>query len=213
MMKNSKWSKDAKENWNLINPIIEFSEFDVWCYLILEENIIINPLYKLGYTRVGCAIACPQQTSYINAMDKLVFPKMYNRWNEMKKEKFIKNNMWLVLNCTIDEYLWDGWKKGMKYREVANIDTIQEYANYKDISFDLAKKFFDTPCDNGCTKTIKGKTFSRKLKNIETGLSIKFNGINGKKLCIDCLMKELDCSKEELEDKIKSFKLGGCKMF
>ena len=101
----------------------------------------------------------------------------------------------------------------MKYREIATDEVIEEYANHKNININLARKFFDTPCDNGCTKTIKGKTFARKLKNIETGLSIKFNGTNGKKLCMDCLMKELECSKEELEERVKEFKLGGCKMF
>lgn len=213
IMKNTKWSKLAQENWNMINPIIDFTEFDVWCYLLLEPNVVINPLYKLGYTRVGCAIACPQQQSYINAMDKIVFPKMYDRWNKIKEKKFKDNNLWTVLNCTIEEYLWDGWKKGTKYRDIATLEVIKEYAEHKNISIELANKFFDSPCDNGCTKTIKGKTFARKLKTIETGLSIKFNGLNGKKLCMDCLTKELGCTKEELEDRIKEFKRGGCKMF
>ena len=196
----------------MINPIIDFTEFDVWCYMFLE-GVTINPLYKSGYTRVGCAVACPQQTGYINAIDKIMFPHLYKRWDDIKKEKFINNNMWTVLNCTIEEYLLDGWKKGMKYREFVTDEVVEEYANHKGISIELARKFFDTPCDNGCTNTIKGKTFARKLKSWEVGLSIKYNGINSKKLCAQCLAKELDCSIEELKEDINRFKNGGCKMF
>ena len=92
-MINTKWSNSAKENWRMINSIIDFTEFDVWCYLMLEEGVTINPLYKLGYTRVGCGIACPLQQEYTNAIDRVVFPKMYDRWNNIKREKFINNNM------------------------------------------------------------------------------------------------------------------------
>lgn len=211
-MKNTKWGKLATENWNLINPIIDFTEFDVWCYLFLE-GVTINPLYKSGYTRVGCAIACPQQQSYINAIDKLVFPKLYDRWNKVKEDKFKKGNLWTVLNCTLDEYLWDGWKNGTKYRELANEEVIMEYADFKGISYDLAKSFFDRPCDNGCVKTIKKATFSRKLKSWEVGLSIKFNGLQGKKVCSNCLCKDLGIKESELKEYIERFKLTGCKMF
>ena len=92
-MINTKWSNSAKENWRMINSIIDFTEFDVWCYLMLEEGVTINPLYKLGYTRVWCGIARPLQQEYINAIDRVVFPKMYDRWNNIKREKFINNNM------------------------------------------------------------------------------------------------------------------------
>jgi len=39
------------------NPIIDWSDLDVWDY-IRAENIPINPLYQCGFSRVGC-IGCP----------------------------------------------------------------------------------------------------------------------------------------------------------
>ena len=39
------------------NPIIDWKDSDIWDY-ISSEKIQINPLYKCGYSRVGC-IGCP----------------------------------------------------------------------------------------------------------------------------------------------------------
>lgn len=50
--------KKAKENADLIcNPIINWTEKDIWDY-IKKNKIKYNPLYDMGYSRVGCAL-CP----------------------------------------------------------------------------------------------------------------------------------------------------------
>lgn len=50
--------KAAKKQKDLVcNPIIEWSDADVWKF-IHERGIAYNPLYDMGYTRVGC-IGCP----------------------------------------------------------------------------------------------------------------------------------------------------------
>lgn len=36
-----------------INPILEFTELDIWRYLAMN-NIPVNPLYKEGYRSLGC---------------------------------------------------------------------------------------------------------------------------------------------------------------
>ena len=41
----------------IVNPIYEWSDSDIWEYIGLN-NIEMNPLYKMGYSRVGC-IGCP----------------------------------------------------------------------------------------------------------------------------------------------------------
>lgn len=41
----------------ICNPIVDWRDSDVWDY-IEAEQIKLNPLYKCGYTRVGC-IGCP----------------------------------------------------------------------------------------------------------------------------------------------------------
>ena len=53
-----KFIESAKKNKDLIcNPIYEWKDSDVWDY-IHKNNIKTNPLYEMGYSRVGC-VGCP----------------------------------------------------------------------------------------------------------------------------------------------------------
>lgn len=81
-----------RTNKVLVNPIINWTEDDVWKY-IRDERIEINPIYGCGFSRVGC-IGCPManykgrvwqferypkyRERYINIADKIV---------KMKREK------------------------------------------------------------------------------------------------------------------------------
>ena len=56
--KNEKW---GERDWIALLPIRQWSEFDVWLY-ILSEDIEINDKYRYGYDRVGCGIACTSVT-------------------------------------------------------------------------------------------------------------------------------------------------------
>lgn len=49
--------KEIEERGGLvkINPIVDFTELDIWRYLALN-NIPINPKYKEGYRSLGCAL-------------------------------------------------------------------------------------------------------------------------------------------------------------
>lgn len=69
-----------------VNPIIDWTDDDVWDYIV-AENIDINPKYSEGYKRVGC-IGCPlsgkcnrlrefeeyptYKRAYIRAFDKML---------------------------------------------------------------------------------------------------------------------------------------------
>ena len=80
LIKTMKEHKDA-----LVNPIYEWTDSDIWDF-INQNQINTNPLYKRGYTRVGC-IGCPLATysqkikefsdypqykkAYINAFQKM----------------------------------------------------------------------------------------------------------------------------------------------
>lgn len=64
--KNEKWSK---LDWDALLPIRKFTELDIWLY-IFKENISINPKYKKGYSRCGCAISCPFYSKMTWALDK-----------------------------------------------------------------------------------------------------------------------------------------------
>jgi len=60
----------------VLNPIIDWTDYDVWEY-IHKYNLLYNPLYDMGYTRVGC-VGCPIST---NAKEELkANPKFYQAY-------------------------------------------------------------------------------------------------------------------------------------
>ena len=65
----------------LLNPIIEWSEEDVWEFLNKVVEVPHCELYDEGYTRIGC-IGCPMAT----AKNQI---KQFNRWPHVK-EKWIR---------------------------------------------------------------------------------------------------------------------------
>lgn len=74
-----------KKNKSACNPIIELTDFMIWDF-IRSEHVQINPLYEMGFDRVGC-IGCPvagdkrwrefqvfprYKTAYIHAFDRMI---------------------------------------------------------------------------------------------------------------------------------------------
>lgn len=70
---------------SVCNPILDWGDSDIWEY-IRSENIHYNPLYDMGYMRVGC-VGCPMagkkrykefadfpsyERAYIRAFDKML---------------------------------------------------------------------------------------------------------------------------------------------
>ena len=104
----------------LVNPIIDWTDQEVWEFL-RYYGCESNPLYKEGYTRIGC-IGCPLSGSkqmyrgfarypkykeaYIRAFDKMLL----NRKKPFKNAKSGKDVMkwWLgedINQITIEDYL------------------------------------------------------------------------------------------------------------
>lgn len=131
--KNEKW---GKREWDAILPIRTWSELDVWLY-ILKNNININPKYKKGYSRVGCAIACPYYSKSTWILDKYWYPKMYNRWCEILTEDFFKNNKCIIMNCTEKEYhmCWNGGR----LRDEPTQEVIKEFSEKNNLDINVAK--------------------------------------------------------------------------
>ncbi len=46
---------EEKNGLTKINPILEFTELDIWRYLALNE-VPVNPKYKEGYRSLGCSL-------------------------------------------------------------------------------------------------------------------------------------------------------------
>ena len=83
LIKNMKEHKDT-----IVNPIYEWSDSDIWEY-IRKNNMKVNPLYEMGYTRVGC-IGCPLAPYHQRKKEFNDFPK-YKQLYINAFDKAIKN--------------------------------------------------------------------------------------------------------------------------
>ena len=198
LWKNNKWG--ARE-WDGVLPIRTWSEEEVWLYT-LYRNIPINPKYKKGYSRVGCAIACPYYTKSTWVLDKYWYPEMYERWHKILDKDFIENKKAPILNCTLKEYHihWND----TSVREEATEEVKEEFSKITGIDRKISDKYFDKKC-SCCDK---------KLKKDDVGLSMKYYGRHIEKFkCTKCISKEFGTTLKVLKGNIKDFKLQGCDLF
>lgn len=205
--KNEKW---GNRDWIALLPIREWSELDVWLY-ILSEHIEINRKYKYGYTRVGCGIACPNYTKTTWVLDRYWYPYQFQRWRDILRNDFINNNKWLIMNCTIDEYVRGAWTGGV-FRKEPTEEVIDEYAQYSGLSLDVARKYFNRYCSNGC---LNKRRTPLKIKDKNTlAMNMKYFGRNTDVFkCKKCLMKEFGWDEAQWNEKITAFKRQGCSLF
>ena len=198
---NPKW---GDKQWYGCLPIRKWSELDVWLY-IFKYDIETNSKYRKGYHRAGCAIACPYTTKYTWALDKYWYPKLRTRWETILREDFTPDMRWAKLNCTIDEYVLNGWNGGL-YRPEPTEEVINEFMEFKGISNrNVALQYFNKTCCE-CGKNVR--------QNDVLAMNLKMNGRNTNKIyCKKCLMKELGMSKEEWDNNVADFKAQGCVLF
>jgi phosphoadenosine phosphosulfate reductase len=60
----------------IIRPILKFTNYDRWQY-ILKYKLPHNPIYDMGYDRVGCVL-CPNSSDKLKQL--IDFPKTANIW-------------------------------------------------------------------------------------------------------------------------------------
>lgn len=99
----------------VLNPIIDWSDDDVWSYLA-SRGIEGNPLYKEGWTRIGC-VGCPLAGRRARELAFARYPKLYKAWHDaiayvIARRKEMGNPMFLAGKEveTVDDVLgaWDG---------------------------------------------------------------------------------------------------------
>lgn len=99
----------------VLNPIIDWSDDDVWSYLA-SRGIEGNPLYKEGWTRIGC-VGCPLSRRRARDIAFARYPKLYKAWHDaiayvIARRKEMGNPMLLMGRPveTVDDVLgaWDG---------------------------------------------------------------------------------------------------------
>lgn len=197
--KNDKW---GNREWNAILPIRKWSELDIWLY-ILKNNIDMNPKYKKGYSRVGCAISCPYYTKSTWILDEYWYPKAFERWQNILIDDFRENNKDLIMNCTEQEYLtcWNGGR----LREDPTDEVIQQFAERNDLDVEIAKRYFGHKCEE-CEKKIKDKD--------TIGMNMKFRGRKIQNMyCKKHLKEKLGLTEDDWNNFVKRFKDEGCELF
>lgn len=190
--------------WQGILPIRKWTELDIWLYT-MWRGLEINQKYKYGYSRVGCAIACPYYTKSTWVLDKYFYRKGYERWRKILREDFVENKKWLIMNCTLKEYLEIAWNGGT-YRDEPTEEVIREFMGYNGLeNFGLAKQYFNKNCCE-CDKRIKDKNV--------LAMNMKIHGRQINKFyCKKCFMKLHNLSEEDWNSRLRSFKQSGCVLF
>ncbi len=204
--KNEKW---GSRDWNAVLPIRKWSEEEIWLY-ILWKGISINPKYKKGYARVGCAVACPYYAKSSWALDKYWYSFQYNRWRSILKQDFRNNHKALIMNCTEEEYISKAWNGGV-FREEPTEEVIKEFADSNGLDLEVARKYFCHTCEV-CGKRVKSKEV--------LSMNMKFLSRNTNKFYCKSDLKDVisDISNTEFTDEnwdeyVKKFKLQGCSLF
>ena len=99
----------------VLNPIIDWSDDDVLDYLH-SRGIEGNPLYKEGWTRIGC-VGCPLSGRRARELAFARYPKLYKAWHDaiayvIERRKEMGNPMILMGRPveSVDDVLgaWDG---------------------------------------------------------------------------------------------------------
>ena len=105
----------AMRGVRVLNPIIDWSDSDVWDYLH-SRGIDGNPLYKEGWTRIGC-VGCPLAGRRARELAFARYPRLYKAWHDaiayvIARRKEMGNPMVLLGRPveSVDDVLgaWDG---------------------------------------------------------------------------------------------------------
>lgn len=200
LWRNIQWKNDT---WQGLLPIRKWTELELWLYTI-HNNILINQKYKMGYSRVGCAIACPFYTKSTWVLDKYWYPTQFNRFHKILDNDFTSGEKWCRLNCTQKEY-HTNWNGGLVRKEPTE-EVIKEFCEYKGFdNIKLANQYFSKNCID-CGKSV------RKKDEIAMNLKLMGRGIN-KFRCKKCLMKDMNWTKDEWDKQAERFKESGCTLF
>ena len=127
----------------------------------------------------------------------------FNRWRDILREDFRKNNKDLIMICTEEEYL-TCWSGGV-YRPEPTEEVIKQFCERNELDYEVGKTFFGHTCEK-CGKKIKAKEV--------IGMNLKFNGRNIEKFyCKKHLKEILNIDEEQWEQYVKDFKSRDCKLF
>ena len=93
-----------KKNKLMINPIIEWTDAEVWEY-INRYKLPYNPLYDMGYKRVGC-IGCPLSS---NQRKELLNNPRWAALYKRSAEKYLNNGTTQKTGNKVDVETYFNW--------------------------------------------------------------------------------------------------------
>lgn len=197
------------DNWKQFLPIVNWKDEDVYLY-IMWKNIEINPMYYKGFGRVGCLI-CPYQNDLIDKMIQELYPTLWRKWESVLQKNYELYSVENRLKWTLEEYLNGKWKAGIsKEQELiqnkATPERIRELAEIKNISLDLAVKYFQKQCCE-CNK---------KLNPDEVAINFKTYGLDidtSQLLCKKHFCEKEAISNKEYSEKLINYRNENCSLF
>lgn len=111
----------------VVNPVVDWSDKDIYDY-IDTRKIELNPLYKRGYTRVGC-IGCPLAAGKKRWAEFRDYPKYrdlyvraFDRMIERRRQKGMTTTRW---SSGEDCFRW--WMEDGNLDGQVSFDDIKEY--------------------------------------------------------------------------------------
>lgn len=121
----------------LLNPIIEWSEEDVWEFLNKVVEVPHCELYDEGYTRIGC-IGCPMATTKNQIKQFKRWPHVKEKWiraiMDVRRESILTNTP-TQSGATYNLYSLNGlYSPPPHTQESSMMNSIKNWAGAKDIS-------------------------------------------------------------------------------
>lgn len=153
----------------LLNPIIEWSEEDVWEFLNKVVEVPHCELYDEGYTRIGC-IGCPMATTKNQIKQFLRWPHVKEKWiraiMDVRRESILANTP-PQSGATYNFYSLNGLYPPQQESSIAN--SIKNWAGAMDISKTLPPPNFHNSQVNTRECRLQGQDSHRAFSNCKTG--------------------------------------------
>lgn len=207
-----KGSSNCPANWKRFLPIVKWSDVEIWMY-ILHNGKEFNEMYKYGFDRCGC-LFCPFAKAYTDMLIKEYYPKMNERWEKILEKGYEIYNVERRLKWTKDEWVKGGKWKQSQSREYELItkkmtdERVKELAKLKNISEEMAKKYWNKKCS--CDKTLNPTEVAMFLKVFGRYEDVDDNRIY---MCKKCLCKKLGINQKEYKEMMIQFMNEGCNLF
>ncbi|MHA1221712.1 MAG: phosphoadenosine phosphosulfate reductase domain-containing protein [Candidatus Heimdallarchaeaceae archaeon] len=121
-----------------VYPIFEWKELDVWLY-ILKNNIIYNPIYDLGISRVGCYL-CPASSPYNCHLRKRT---QYPIWEKFEKVlyNYAKRAKRKTTNGTYIQWVDENyWRLRRPKKDKLNVGSVKKMKEKANLSIESSSK-------------------------------------------------------------------------